>query len=511
MSLSRGCTYLVLCGAVAASATNVTVRVRDASLAAIFQAAVQQSAALTVARRVMQREHPEAWGARPQDGEAASADLVTVRAEWRRWQAALPTLTLSARRGAYDVLLQRYHAARQAFWDALTLGNIHALSLAFADTELFLAQLHSLFPPANAPPDVPTIPATDDLRRAYRATLYAYRTNWIAGLQCDAAQAQALRTILTARTLSTHTALLDHVATGAWPTVTLTWLGSVYRDLTWQEPYVFAYWYGCGNARALLGDRQGAHDTWRAGLRYFPDSLYLRYHLARTYGATPEEHRRAIRQFERIISATKDPAWRIKAWYHIARRHMENQEYTAALDAAQRAVSEAQPFKDEYGAWLLEARRLQSTAYLRLQQPDDAVRALEQAVNDLPSETELKRELADLLYGLATAHGTSTVYAAGALRWYERYVHDAGESTEALARTAHVLLLLGRPLEARNAAVRHLALAPQSPEALTTIGCTYVAEGDLATAKLFFRKALDVNPAYAPARNALAALTKEAH
>ncbi|MCX7848098.1 MAG: hypothetical protein N2595_08750 [bacterium] len=506
MNPTRLLALCLTCTACVAFATNFVVRAKGASLAAILQAAMQESASLALARRVMQAQ-PESWHARSQDAEQLpDTDVVAVRAEWRRWQAQLPALSRSARRGSYDLILQRYHAARQAFWDAFSLANIHAMSLAFSDAELFLAQLRALFPPDNAPPDVPRLPEPDDMRRAYRTALYTTRTNWIAGLHCDAAQANALHTIFRARSLADHTTLLDHVATAAWPTVTLTWLGRVYQDLAWQEPYVFAYWYGWGNARALLGDRAGANHVWRAALRYFPDTLYVRYHFARTCGSTPEEHRRAIRQFEWITTATKDPLWRVKAYCHMARRYLACDDYAQALEAAQRAVATAQSFHEELAPWLIEAWRLQSTAWLRRGQPDQAAQALEQAVTTFPTHTALKRELADLLYGLALAHETNTSYAARAIQWYEKTLREAGESTDILGRQAQLLLLLGRAAEARNAAVRQLALDPSSPAALTTIGWTYVSDGDNATARIFFRKALDVNASYAPARDALAAL-----
>lgn len=499
--------FVVLVAALSAQATNVVLRTHGASLASVMQAAFQESAAEAALRRAVRNARPEPWRASTQESldEHAYAG-VTSRAEWRRWQAQLPRLSRSARRGAYDALLQRYQSARQAFWDALGLGQIHATSLAYSDAELLFAQLRSLYPAEAAPPDVPRVPAPEDMRRAYRTALRDYRTNWMAGLHCDAPQAAALRTIFSAPTLHEHTALLEHASTGAWPTVTLAWLSRVYQDLTWQEPYVFAYWYGRGNARALLGDTAGANQVWRAALRYFPDTLYVRYHLARTCGTSDEEHRRAVRNFEWIITATKDPVWRTKAYCHIARRLLERGEHAQALDAAQHAVGEAQPFKDDCGPWLIEARRLQSTALLRSGQPDKAVHALEQAVTAFPRDLALQRDVAEFLYGLASAHGTNTHYAEWALRWYDNVLAAGGERAELLARKAQLYLLCGRVSDARDTAVRELALDPGSVNALTTLGYTYAADGDRATAAVFFRKALDIDPAYAPARHGLAAL-----
>jgi len=494
--------------ALSARATNIAVRAQGASLAAILQAALQESAASAAMRRALQNAEAEPWRAGVQGAadEYTSAG-VSSRAEWQRWQARLPRMTRSARRGSFDAVLQRYQAARQAFFDAFSMNTLHAMSLAFSDAELFLAQLRSLYPADAAPPDVPRVPEPEDMRRAYRTALHNYRTNWVAGLHCDAWQAGVLRTIFSARSLHEHTALLEAASTGAWPTVTLAWLSRVYQDLSWQEPYVFAYWYGRGNARALLGDIAGAHQAWRAALRFFPDTIYVHYHCARTCGTSDEDHRRALRHFEWITTATKDPLWRTKAYCHMARRLLERGECAQALEAAQHAVGEAELFKEECAPWLIEARHLQSTALLRSGQPDKAVAALEQAVTAFPRDVALKRDVADLLYGLATAGGTNTVYAEHALRWYEKVIADAGgERPELLARMAHLQLLCGRVSDARNAAVRELALDPGSVHALTTLGYTYAADGDHAKAAVFFRKALDIDPAYAPARHGLAAL-----
>jgi len=494
--------------ACSARATNIAVRAQGGSLAAILQAALQESAASAAMRRALQHVEPEPWrtGARGDADELTYAG-VSSRAEWQRWQAQLPRMARSARRGMFDAVLQRYQAARQAFFDAFSMNKLHAMSLALSDAELFLAQLRSLYPADAAPPDVPRVAEPEDMRRAYRTALHTYRTNWVAGLHCDESQAAVLRTIFSARTLREHTALLEAASTGAWPTVTLAWLSRVYQDLSWQEPYVFAYWYGRGNTRVLLGDILGAHQVWRAALRFFPDTIYVHYHYARTCGTSDEDHRRALSHFEWITTATKDPLWRTKAYCHMARRLLKRGELVQALEAAQHAVGEAQPFKDECAPWLIEARRLQSTALLRSGQPDKAVAALEEAVTAFPGEVGLKRDVADLLYGLATAGGTNTVYAEQALRWYEKVSAEAGgERPELLARMAHLHLLCGRVSEARNVAVRELALNPGSVNALTTLGCTYAADGDHAKAAVFFRKALDIDPACAQARDGLAAL-----
>ncbi len=506
----RHCQAHLLCllaAGVVHGATNLAVRTHGASLAAMLQAAYLEAAASNMAGRADALPPREPAGVEP-PGAADAMPLPgsASRAEWLRWQRQLPGMPLSARRGSYDVALQQYQRARQAFWDAFTSGHLQAMSLAYSDSELALAQLRSLFPADDAPVDVPRVPEPDDMRRAYRGALHSYRTNWLAGLQCTTEQAAALRRILSARSLADHTAVLDHVSSGAWPSVSMSWISHVYQDLTWQEPYVFAYWYGRGNARALLGDMPGANRVWRLALRFFPETLYVRYHLARTCGSGADDQRRALRHFEWITSATRDPRWRAKAYCHMAQRQLDLGEYDAAATHAGLAAAEAAIIPDELAPWQIQARRLQSAALLRNGQPDQAVQALERAVLAFPRDAALKRAVAECLFGLATAGGTNTDYAAQALAWYEKILKEDGAHADILARKAHAHLLCGHVQDARNAAVQELALDPGSVNALTVLGFTYLADGDTATAGVFFRKALDIDATYPAALHGLATI-----
>ncbi len=72
------------------------------------------------------------------------------------------------------------------------------------------------------------------------------------------------------------------------------------------------------------------------------------------------------------------------------------------------------------------------------------------------------------------------------------------------AERGRVLLELGRPAEALAAFGRQLALAPNDPAALYNRGVALQALGQRDAAREDFRRALERNPAFGPARDALA-------
>ncbi len=171
-------------------------------------------------------------------------------------------------------------------------------------------------------------------------------------------------------------------------------------------------------------------------------------------------------------------------------------------------------------------------AYLRVERPGDAVAALQRAVAVEPTRGDALNLLGALLVEggrpdeavpyLESAVRQSPGAAGQPLAVLSLAYAELGRAADALQAAGRATfgsadpsvylfagraaLLAERPLDAERYFARAVELAPADPEALTRLGIAMASLGKPADSAELFRRALAVEPDYAPAQRALAAL-----
>lgn len=404
---------------------------------------------------------------------------------------------------AYQRFLQECITARRAFNHALVSNDLAQMDVQLRACETAFAGLQQVYGPHGIPAALPTVAPPSDLRAAFAQRLFTTRSNWIARLDLNAQRARALRGILEHDELPFHTALLEAARTNQ--SVTLAWLAHIYGDLVQQQPCTLVYWYGLGNAWYLQGRIRAANRVWHRAVLLFPDSLYVHFQLARTCSDEELDTKRAVAHLRWIIANTDARAWLCRAQAQLARRLLRLKRYKETLDAAERSVAYIHTGRDtELLPAYVDARRSQCTALLELGDLDRAAAALVDAAGAMPHDQRLQEEVADLYYTLATAQeNVNKSYADKALLWLDRAGRESARPARILVKTAHLRLRLNQLDLAEQDAVRALALEPDSPSVLTTLGYVYLTQHRHDAAVLLFRKALDLDSSFVAAREGL--------
>ncbi|RLD10085.1 MAG: hypothetical protein DRI44_06970 [Chlamydiae bacterium] len=400
-----------------------------------------------------------------------------------------------AARQAYIKFKNRYFTARCNFLDSMSNNNIQTMNVLLDKVVKSYNNILKLALVEYMPTDLPSVMPPNDLQKLYTDKLFSFRTNWIKKFAFTPDQIFTFSQIASATSLTYHIYWLKTASKNEESTVTLPWLQQLYEKLVEQEPYNYGFWYGLGNSYILQNKINQANIAWHNALKYFPESLYFHYHLAKTCGKNKNESMRAISHLKWILSNTKKRIWKAKAHYQLAIRFMElgnlNVAYKEATYAAELAVMDIITLNDLYS----KTKKLQAQLLLKLNKNDAAADALKSAADASPDNVSLKIDVADLLMNLANASDEfNERYANEALMWYDRVLRQKPKTPGIHGSKAYIYLLLGKINQAQGEAITELAVKPDSPVTLATLGYTYLAQENYKSAKLMFKKALDFDP-----------------
>jgi len=400
-----------------------------------------------------------------------------------------------AARQTYFRLIDEYSVDKTNFLNSLPGKNISTLNILFDKAVKTYEQLSKLYLIDSMPKELPRVSPPTDLQRLYRDCLFSFRTNWIKNLKLTPDQLFTFNQIAYATSLTYHVYWLDNAVKNERTTITLSWLQNIYQNLVEQEPCNYGFWYGLGNSYILQNKTHQANVTWHRALKYFPDSLYFHYHLAKTCGINKNESMRAVSHLRWILTKTQNRLWRAKTHYQLAIRYDElgdlDAAYKEAVSAEELAAMDIVILNDLFS----KAKKTQGQILLKLNKNDEAVSALKSAADASPDNISLKLDVADLLTSLANSPNKfEQKYADEALRWYDRALRQDPEIPAAHGSKAYIYLLMGKTVSAQGEAIMELAIKPDSPVSLATLGYTYLAQENYESAKHMFKKALDFDP-----------------
>ena len=427
--------------------------------------------------------------------ESALVDPIKCREFLLEWKKKRNICEPLAARQAYMDLKNIYLTNRFNFFSSLSNGNIRTLNISFDKVIKSYNNILKLslvdYLPENLPPAIPP----DDIKFSYSDFLSHFRNKWLEKQSFTADQLDAFNQIASATSLTCHTYWLDTAKENNNAGITLPWLQKLYENLVEQEPCNYGFRYGLGNSSILQNKTQQANAAWHKALDFFPDSIYIHFHLARTCGKTKNEITRAISHLKWILSKTQKRLWRIKAHYQLANRFTELGNLDAAYDetvsAAELAAMDIVALNDLYS----KIKKLQGHILLKLNKNDDALNALKSAADASPKNLKLKIDVADLLMNLAnSSNELNERYAKEALIWYDRILRENPKTPGAHGSKAYIYLLMGNINSAQGEAITELSIKPDSSVTLATLGYTYLAQKNYESAKLMFKKALDFDP-----------------
>jgi tetratricopeptide (TPR) repeat protein len=417
-------------------------------------------------------------------------DVDSAAVLWREWERRMRGVAPQARTEMKQSLLEDYAYQRSAFLNALATNDLPGMQIALTAAADSYTGLQVLSDTNDPMPSVE--PTPDAMRTAYLRERDQWRKAWIEQLQPDAELRPLLDTILANRSFDDHLVILDRAAGVAASPVLLSWLENVYATLAVQEPLVFAYHFGLGNSRLLQGDFSGANLAWHDALKYFPASLYVHYHLARTCGHTRAEATRAIAHLRWIVAHSDSRMWNLRAELEMGRRFLlSGDPDSAAVHASEAAMLARADLDAVTIPKYVEAAELHCAALLRLGDTGRAMAVLEEAAETLPGNIELTLEVADTYASLARASNPpNRAMAVAALKWYGRVLARRATRPNVHTRRAYLLLLLGDFAGAEKEAVEELSVNARAPDALAVLGYVSLSKDEYDTARLFFTKAL---------------------
>ena len=400
-----------------------------------------------------------------------------------------------AARQAHFKLKDAYLTDRLNFLNSLSNENIRTMNILLDKVVKSYDDLLKLSLVDYMPADLPHVTPPNDVQYLYSKYLFSFRTNWVRTLGFTPDQLFTFNQIASATSLTYHIYWLEYANKKNNPEITLFKLQNIYENLVEQEPCNYGFWYGLGNSYVLQNKTRHANNVWHKALKFFPDSLYIHYHLAKTCGKNINETTRAISHLKWILSKTKDRLWRAKAHYQLAIQFVELDEfdtaYNEATSAAELAAMDIEFLSDLYS----KSKKIQGQILLKLNKKNEAVDAFKRAADASPDNISLKLDVADLLTNLANSPGHfNQRYADEALRWYDRALRQNPKIPAAHGSKAFIYLLMGNNDSAQGEAITELAIKPDSPVTLATLGYTYLAQKKYEPAKLMFKKALDFDP-----------------
>jgi len=421
--------------------------------------------------------------------------------EWKKKQNLCKPL---AARQAFYELKDTYLTYRLDFLNSLSNNNIKTMNILLDKVVKSYDKILKLYLVEYLPSDLPRVTPPNDVQYLYSDYLFRFRTNWIKKLDFTPDQFFAFNQIASATSLIYQTYWLDTANENKDSSVTLLWLQKLYEKLIEQEPCNYGFWYGLGNSYVLQNKNKQANVVWHKSLKFFPNSIYIHFHLAKTCEKTKIENTRAISHLRWILSNTKDRFWKAKTRYQLAIRFMELNDLNAAYDeataAAELAAMDITTLNDLYS----KIKKIQGQILLKLNKNDEALDALKSAADASPENLSLKIDVADLLMNFANSNDElNERYANEAIMWYDRILRQNPESPVIHGSKAYIYLLLGKINEAQGEAIVELSIKPDSPITLSTLGYTYFAQEDYEAAKLMFKKALDFDPNCATAIDGL--------
>ena len=428
--------------------------------------------------------------------KSGRVDAKDGRTQWRSIKERRDALMLPARQADYAAFSRQFSAERLRFVDALASTDVFVMAVALRNSEQIGSAMHALFPNGQIPGDLPSPPDTRELRAAYTEVLSRVRREWLQDERLTHAQTLVLSNLVNTPDLAECSRLLERARTAPDLGITLPFLERIFDGLAHQEPYQFIYWYGLGNSRLLQGRTNTANYAWHEAVAVFPESLYVHYYLARTCGATSNEAERAIAHVRWLRDNADNADWRIRAYQLLAERLLQLQRFAEANREAERAVALAEESTSAaIEPVYIEALRVQCGALVGLRRYTAAVSALEKAERTAPDDYNIKRELADLKTRAATASDViNAEMARSALALYDELLHVAPSNLTLHASKAYLHLMLGNIAQAQDEAIREITLSPRSASALATLGFAYLAQAQTNSARVFFQKALAVDP-----------------
>ncbi len=424
--------------------------------------------------------------------ELALVDPVKGRKYLIEWKRKRETCEPLAARQAYFDLNNIYLTNRLNFLDSLSNNNIRAMNILLDKVNKSYANISKLSFVDYMPTGLPESAPPDDLKYLYSDYLSRYRTKWVKKQGFTSDQLFTFNQIASATSLIYHTYWLDTAKENKESGITLSWLQNLYEKLVEQEPCNYGFRYGLGNSYVLQNKISQANAVWHKALKFFPDSIYVHFHLAKTCGKTKNENQRAISHLKWILSKTKDRFWRAKAHYQMAVRFVElddlNSAYNEATAAAELAAMDIVTLNDLYS----NIKKIQGQILLKLNKNEEAVSALKSAADASPDNIKLKIDVADLLMNLAkSSDQINERYANEAIMWYDRILRQDAKIPDIHGSKAYIYLLLGKFNDAQAEAITELSIKPDSPVTLATLGYTYLAQKNYESARLMFKKALD--------------------
>ena len=187
-----------------------------------------------------------------------------------------------------------YLTNRLNFLDSLSNNNIRTMNILLDKVVKSYDDLSKLSSVYYMPTDLPRVTPPNDVQYLYSNYLLSFRTNWVRKLGLASDQLFAFNQIASATSLTYHIYWLESANKKENSEITLSWLQSMYEKLVEQEPCNYGFWYGFGNSYVLQNKTRQANNVWHKALKFFPDSLYIHFHLAKTCSKTKNETYRSI-------------------------------------------------------------------------------------------------------------------------------------------------------------------------------------------------------------------------
>ncbi len=412
--------------------------------------------------------------------------------EWRKKQKELEPFV---RKITYTRLSEKYNLKRKDYLFSSESNNVYNMNILLSECEKIYNVLEKIRSNSEEAWDLPEPEKIEDLKKSYTKLLNKVRKSWLKNSGFTDIEKNVVYKIINSNSLEDQNIILD-AAAKKQNGVTLSKLEKIYFDFAMQEPTVYKFWYGLGNSCFLQRKKSEANQIWHHALNFFPDSLYIHYHLARTCENTKTGNKRAISHLKWIFANTKECDWLIKTHIQLALKYLQLSEMKLALTHSQEAIKlSGMDLTPENQKLYSEAKNIQCSIQLRIGNTEKAISSLEDAVQMSPENISLKIELADLLSNLTiTSNEPDIKKAKAALLIYDKLIKEYPKKSNLHSSKAKLFLALNKFIEAEKAAVLELTVTPRSSNALVFLGLSYLGQGKKDAAKMMFNKALDIDP-----------------
>jgi len=412
--------------------------------------------------------------------------------KWRKKQKVLEPFVTEI---TYNRLFEKYKLKKTDYLLAVESNNIYNMNILLSDCEKIYYLLEDVKTNSETPEIFSSPENVKKLRNTYQKNLNKIRAEWFENSNFNNAEKKVVYQIINDDHLEDQNIILDESAQNN-NGVPLSKLEKIYFDLTMQEPTVYKFWYGLGNSCFLQRKTEEANQIWHHALKFFPESLYIHYHLARTCEKTKEGNKRAVVHLKWIFAKTKERDWLIKTHIQLALKFLQLSEMKLALTHSQEAIKlSGMDLTPENRKLYSEAKKIQCSVLLRIGDTEAAISSLEDAAQMSPENILLKIELADLLSNLIiTSIEPDINKAKSAFLIYDKLIKEFPKKSNLHSSKAKLFLALNNFPEAEKQAILELTVSPRSSNALTLLGLSYLGQGKKETAKMMFNKALDIDP-----------------